>query len=86
MQMNEFPEGMFEYLLGNCSFCTLPKAPYRSGILKRNSPSGQDSKHRTGKDRDRVTETCCRHYASVFLLSAIFYILHFSFLFHQKKK
>ena len=56
------------------------------GSLKRNSPSGQGTKHRIEKDRDRVTETCCRHYASVFLLSAIFYILHFSFLFHQKKK
>ena len=68
---------MFEYLLGNCSFCTLPKAPYRSGILKRNSPSGQISKHRTEKDRDRVTETCYRHYASVFLLSGILTLLFF---------
>ena len=42
------------------------------GSLKRNSPSGQITKHRTEKDRDRVTETCYRHYASVFLLSAIF--------------
>ena len=55
------------------------------GSLKRNSPSGQISKHRTEKDRDRVTETCYRHYASVFLLSGT--ILHFTFLLlHGKKK
>ena len=53
--------------------------------LKRNSPSGQITKHRTEKDRDRVTETCYRHYASVFLLSGT--ILHFTFLLlHGKKK
>ena len=53
--------------------------------LKWNSLSGQISKHRTEKDRDRVTETCYRHYASVFLLSGT--ILHFtSLLLHGKKK
>ncbi len=47
------------------------------GSLKRNSPSGQISKHRTEKDRDRVTETCYRHYASVFLMSGILTLLFF---------
>ena len=50
------------------------------GSLKRNSPSGQISKHRTEKGRDRVTETCYRHYASVFLLSAIFNTSLFYFI------
>ena len=47
------------------------------GSLKRNSPSGQITKHRTEKDRDRVTETCYRHYASVFLMSGILTLLFF---------
>ena len=45
--------------------------------LKRNSPSGQGTKHRTEKDRDRVTGTCYRHYASVFLMSGILTLLFF---------
>ena len=57
----------------------------RGGRLSGTVLSGQITKHRTEKDRDRVTETCYRHYASVFLLSGT--ILHFTFLLlHGKKK
>ena len=55
------------------------------GRLSGTVLSGQITKHRTEKDRDRVTETCYRHYASVVLLSGT--ILHFTFLLlHGKKK
>ena len=47
------------------------------GRLSGTVLSGQITKHRTEKDRDRVTETCYRHYASVFLLSGILTLLFF---------
>ena len=45
------------------------------GRLSGTVLSGQITKHRTEKDRDRVTETCCRHYASVFCCLAQFTLL-----------
>jgi hypothetical protein len=47
------------------------------GRLSGTVLSGQITKHRTEKDRDRVTETCYRHYASVFLMSGILTLLFF---------
>ena len=67
--------------LGIVHFAHCQKFLTCQGALKQNSPSGQITKHRTEKDRDRVTETCYRHYASVFCCLAQFTLLSYNFSF-----